>query len=73
MLRIANLLRTMSQFLLLDRMVQKLKNIADAEPSLDQALEQHQKAIEKVRAMEAVIATKHKRYQDVINRLNKEE
>ena len=73
MLRIANLLRGMSQFLLIDRMVKKMKSIADVEPSLDEALEKHQKAQEQVKLMEQVIASKHKNLQEIINRLKKED
>jgi exonuclease VII small subunit len=54
-------------------MVKKMKSIADAEPSLDEALEKHQKATEQVKLMEQVIASKHKNLQEIINRLNKED
>ncbi len=63
----------MSQFLLIDRMVKKMKSIADVEPSLDEALEKHQKAQEQVKLMEQVIASKHKNLQEIINRLKKED
>ena len=63
------IMRAMSSFLLIDRMVRKAKALADGEPSLDEALEQYAKAQDKITMLEQVIAMKHKKLQDIVNRV----
>ena len=50
-------------------MVRKAKALADGEPSLDEALEQYAKAQDKITKLEQVIAMKHKKLQDIVNRV----
>jgi|5_EtaG_2_1085323.scaffolds.fasta_scaffold70586_1 exonuclease VII small subunit len=62
------LLRTMSNVLLIDKVVKRVKDVANVDPSLDEALEQYEKAQAKIDRLEQVIARKHKRLQSIVIR-----
>jgi|TARA_E500000318_G_scaffold22454_3_gene22835 exonuclease VII small subunit len=61
------LLRGVSSFLLIDRLTKRVKEIAEVEPSLDEALERYNKAHRTMVEMEAVIQAKHNKLQRIIN------
>ena len=63
-------LRSMSNLLLIDRVVKRVKDVANVDPSLDEALEQYEKAQEKIGRLEQVIARKHKRLQSIVRNKN---
>tara|TARA_R100001460_G_scaffold25636_1_gene51645 strand:- start:10594 stop:10782 length:189 start_codon:yes stop_codon:yes gene_type:complete len=58
----------MSNLLLIDRVVKRVKDVANVDPSLDEALEQYEKAQEKIGRLEQVIARKHQRLQSIVIR-----
>ena len=62
------LLRTMSNVLLIDKGVKRVKDVANVDPSLDEALEQYEKAQAKIDRLEQVIARKHKKLQSIVIR-----
>lgn len=62
------ILRSMSNLLLIDRVVKRVKDVANVDPSLDEALEQYEKAQEKIGRLEQVIARKHQRLQSIVIR-----
>ncbi len=61
-------LRSMSNLLLIDRVVKRVKDVANVDPSLDEALEQYEKAQEKINRLEQVIARKHQKLQSIVIR-----
>jgi len=61
-------LRSMSNLLLIDRVVKRVKDVANVDPSLDEALEQYEKAQEKMNRLEQVIARKHQKLQSIVIR-----
>jgi exonuclease VII small subunit len=61
-------LKSMSNLLLIDRVVKRVKDVANVDPSLDEALEQYEKAQEKIGRLEQVIARKHQRLQSIVIR-----
>lgn len=62
------IIKTMSNLLLIDRVVKRVKDVANVDPSLDEALEQYQKAQEKMDRLEQVIARKHLKLQSIVRR-----
>ena len=62
------LLRSMSSLLLIDKVVKRVKDVANVDPSLDEALEQYEKAQAKIDRLEQVIARKHQRLQSIVIR-----
>lgn len=64
------ILRSMSSLLLIDRVVKRVKDVANVDPSLDEALEQYEKAQEKLGRLEQVIARKHQRLQSIVRNKN---
>mgnify|MGYP003637688351 FL=1 len=62
------ILRSMSNLLLIDRVVKRVKDVANVDPSLDEALEQYEKAQEKMNRLEQVIARKHQKLQSIVIR-----
>tara|TARA_R110000796_G_scaffold41699_1_gene103161 strand:- start:549 stop:734 length:186 start_codon:yes stop_codon:yes gene_type:complete len=58
----------MSNLLLIDRVVKRVKDVANVDPSLDEALEQYEKAQEKMNRLEQVIARKHQKLQSIVIR-----
>jgi len=62
------ILRSMSNLLLIDRVVKRVKDVANVDPSLDEALEQYEKAQEKINRLEQVIARKHQKLQSIVIR-----
>ena len=64
------ILRSMSSLLLIDRVVKRVKDVANVDPSLDEALEQYEKAQEKIGRLEQVIARKHQRLQSIVRNKN---
>ncbi|BAQ88375.1 putative nuclease [uncultured Mediterranean phage uvMED] len=62
-------LRTISSLMMIDKLTKRVKEITNVEPSLDEALERYSKAQRTVVEMEQVIAQKHKRLQEVVNRV----
>ena len=63
-----SILRSMSNLLLIDRVVKRVKDVANVDPSLDEALEQYEKAQEKIDRLEQVIARKHRKLQSIVIR-----
>ena len=63
-------LKSMSNLLLIDRVVKRVKDVANVDPSLDEALEQYEKAQEKIGRLEQVIARKHQRLQSIVRNKN---
>jgi exonuclease VII small subunit len=47
-----------------------VKDVANVDPSLDEALEQYEKAQEKIGRLEQVIARKHQRLQSIVRNKN---
>ena len=62
------LLRSMSSLLLIDKVAKRVKDVANVDPSLDEALEQYEKAQAKIDRLEQVIARKHQRLQSIVIR-----
>ena len=62
------LLRSMSSLLLIDKVVKRVKDVANVDPSLDETLEQYEKAQAKIDRLEQVIARKHQRLQSIVIR-----
>jgi|TARA_R110002110_G_scaffold387033_1_gene598804 exonuclease VII small subunit len=58
----------MSSLLLIDKVVKRVKDVANVDPSLDEALEQYEKAQAKIDRLEQVIARKHQRLQSIVIR-----
>lgn len=73
MWRIMQGVRYVGSAMMLDRVYRRVKDATATDPSLDQALERYSKAHEEMLKMEQVIAMKHRKLQDIINRVKKED